>query len=114
MKLYILFLLFVVVSIGHANPLGIVPLSNEVSVYKNIDDDFESRGFTAQFISMNMIHDFRVGFVLDLNYDDDFKSDNYWEFGLLVPIKDRLSFSYQRVNGSFIKPMNQLGFTWRF
>ena len=101
------------VSVGQANPLGIVHLSNELSIFKNVNDDFDSKGFTAQIVSMNLIHSVRIGFVLDWNFDNGHE-DNYWELGLTVPLKDRLSFSYQRVNGSFINPNNQFGLTWRF
>ncbi len=110
---YIFILIVLMSSIGQANPLGIVHLSNELSLFKNVNDDLDSKGFTAQLVSMNLIHSVRMGFVLDWNFDDG-NEDNYWELGLTLPIKNQLSFSYQRVNGTFIKPNNQFGLTWRF
>lgn len=113
MKTIILISILTITTVGFANPLGIVPLSNELSVFGNVDDRLESAGFTTQFVSLNMVYNIRFGFVVDWNFNDG-NRDNYWELGVTVPLKDQLSISYQRVRGTFVNPNNQFGLTWRF
>jgi hypothetical protein len=95
----------------------IMPISNEISFYKNVDDDGIDRGTTLQIISINLFHvgtDFIVEFTGDFNWDmdvfDEYDYDYYIEFSLVKPVYKTLSLNYQRIYGTFASgPVNQFG-----
>ncbi len=95
----------------------IVPISNEVSFYKNVDDDGIDRGTTLQIISINMFTigtDFIVEFTGDFNWGmdlfDEYDYDYYIELSLVKPVYKSLSVNYQRIYGTFASgPVNQFG-----
>lgn len=95
----------------------IMPISNEVSFYKNVDDDGIDRGTTLQIISINMFTigtDFIVEFTGDFNWRmdlfDEYDYDYYIELSLVKPVYKSLSVNYQRIYGTFASgPVNQFG-----
>jgi len=99
-----------------ANP-RVIPISNEVSFYRNVDDDGVDRGRTLQIISINMFNigtDFIVEFTGDFNWDAVMSRepdyDYYIELSLVKPVYKSLSLNYQRIYGTFADgPINQFG-----
>ncbi len=93
----------------------VIPISNEVSFYKNVDDDGVDRGTTLQIISINQFNlgtDFIIEFTGDFNWDLDFYEDHdyYIELSLVKPVYKSLSVNYQRIYGTFASgPINQIG-----
>jgi hypothetical protein len=120
-----LLILFVLTStlsaaFGGENPIGFVPISNEVSLYQNTSDDGDNLGQTLQLVLINTVD---IGTELGVEFTADFNrkltpgkdGDYYLEFGLVKPVWKRLSVNYQRVHGTFVDdPVNQLGIRWRF
>jgi hypothetical protein len=94
-----------------------IPISNEVSFYKNVDDNGIDRGRTFQVISINMFHigtDFIVEFTGDFNWEldlfNEYTYDYYIELSLVKPVYKSLSINYQRIYGTFVNgPINQFG-----
>jgi hypothetical protein len=98
---------------------GIMPITNEVSLYKNVDDDGDERGQTVQIIAINTVKvwtDFNVEFTADFNWDMSYlKRDHYIELSIVKPVAARVSLNYQRIFSSFEdKPVNQFGFRFSF
>jgi hypothetical protein len=95
----------------------VTPITNEISYYKNMDDNRRSRGTTLQIISINEFHigtDFIIEFTGDFNWDwdpgpeEDY--DYYYELSLVKPVYRSLSLNYQRIYGTFANgPVNQFG-----
>lgn len=107
---------------GH---LGLTPLVNELSLYKNYDDAGQDRGQTLQIIAINSIRiftTFNFEFTGDFNwrysYVDPFdhslgknRHDYYLELSLVKPVTSVLSVNFQRIHTTFEnKPINQFGF----
>ncbi len=100
---------------------GISPITNELSFYKNSDDDFNSLGRTLQVISINSFKaftQFNLEFTGDFNWKmtpemDGFGRkayDYYLELSLVKPLTSHLSLNYQRIYGTFVSgPINQFG-----
>ncbi|UCD94241.1 MAG: hypothetical protein JSU69_10835 [Candidatus Zixiibacteriota bacterium] len=96
-----------------------MPITNEVSLYKNVDDDGDERGQTVQIISINTFKvwtDFNVEFTADFNWDMSYlKRDHYIELSIVKPLVPRVSLNYQRIFSSFEdKPVNQFGLRFSF
>ena len=103
--------------------LGFFPISNEVSFYKNYDDEGEDRGQTLQVISINsfrLFTTFHFEFTGDFTwqYSYDFgdiargknNHDYYIELSIVKPVTDFVSLNIQRVISTFEnKPINQFG-----
>jgi hypothetical protein len=99
---------------------GVTPLVNEISLYKNIDDLGDKRGYTLQVIAINSIKiwtDFTFEFTGDFNwkmaYDLDgsiMNNDHYIELSLVKPVYKIISVNYQRIYSTFeSEPINQFG-----
>lgn len=113
--------LMLVASVADGENFGISPITNELSFYKNTDDDFNSLGRTLQIISINSFKAFtwfNLEFTGDFNWkmSDEFEGpgrknfDYYFELSLVKPLTKHLSFNYQRIYGTSIgKPVNQFG-----
>jgi hypothetical protein len=98
-----------------AGPRWVTPLANNLTYYRNIDDNRRYRGSTLQVISIN---EFRIGtnfiieFTGDFNWDLDLVQDRdyYIELSLVKPIIRGVAFNYQRIYGTFAcGPINQFG-----
>lgn len=93
----------------------VIPITNEISYFKNVDDLGDSRGTTLQIVSINEFHigtSFIIEFTGDFNWDMDcYKDyDYYLELSLVKPIYKMVSVNYQRVYGTFVtEPINQFG-----
>ena len=98
---------------------GIYPMSNEVSFYKNVDDDGDNRGWTMQIVSINGFKaatDFSFEFTGDFNWDMSSENyDYYIELSLVKPIKWGLSVNVQRIEATFEdRGINQIGVRFSF
>lgn len=98
-----------------AESFGFAKISDEVSFYKNTDDDFNSLGRTLQVIAINQV---KIGFWFQVEFTGDFNwrltagtaHDYYIEVGVVKPVWKQLSLNYQRIYGTFVdKPVNQFG-----
>lgn len=93
----------------------VVPITNELSFYKNLDDAGMSRGRTLQLVSINSVHlltDFSIEVTGDYNWglDQYEKEDYYLELSLVKPVYKAISVNYQRIYGTFVaEPINQFG-----
>lgn len=100
--------------------VGFYPIVNELSIYKNIDDDGEDRGTTFQIISINSIKlltDFNFEFTGDFNYGftPEHDNDHYIELSIVKPFGSMFSLNVQRIISTFeSKPVNQFGFRLSF
>jgi hypothetical protein len=98
-----------------AQDFGFVPISNEISYFKNSDDSINDLGETVQVVSINSFKAltwFNLEFTGDFNWDmlDDEAYDYYIEIGFVKQIVPRISLNYQRIYGTFVsEPVNQLG-----
>lgn len=94
---------------------GFYPISNEVSFYKNVDDNGVDRGETLQIIAINgfkLLTDFSFEFTADYNFDltPGLDDDHYVELSLVKPLTPFLSLNVQRVISTFeVTPVNQFG-----
>ena len=98
---------------------GIYPITNEVSFYKNVDDDGNDRGETIQIIAINTLKiwtEFNFEFTGDFNWDmSPENSDHYIELSLVKPVGYNISINYQRIISTFEdKPVNQFGLRLSF
>ena len=98
---------------------GIMPITNEVSLYKNVDDNGDERGQTVQIIAINTFKvwtDFNVEFTADFNWDMSYlKRDHYIELSIVKPLVPAVSLNYQRIFSSFEdRPVNQFGLRFSF
>lgn len=95
---------------------GFYPSTNEISVYKNVDDTGEDRGQTVQIILINSIKlltAFNIEFTADYNFDytEGLDRDHYIELSLVKPVTKMFSLNVQRVMSTFEpEPINQFGF----
>ena len=95
--------------------LGFYPLSNELSLYKNVDDAGADRGATLQLIMINnfrLLTDFRFEFTADYNFDyaPGLSNDHYVELSLVKPVTGFFALNYQRVISTFEpESVNQFG-----
>lgn len=100
-------------------PVGVhspvTPITNEISLFRNMEDQGGYRGTTLQVISINQFDigtDFIIEFTGDFNWDLDLYEDHdyYIELSLVKPIFRSLSLNYQRIYGTFAAgPVNQFG-----
>ena len=120
MLLLVAALLTLIAADADAQTFTFEKISNELSLYQNYTDEFNTRGQTVQVIAINR---FRLGwwfqteFTADFNYDYDKpnKWDYYLEVGILKRVIGGLSVNYQRIEGTFVaKPTNQVGLRWTF
>ncbi len=93
---------------------GIYPVVNEVSFFKNVEDDFDGRGWTLQVVSINefnLITRFKFEFTGDFNWKmSDRDRDHYIELSIVKPLTKLISFNYQRILSSFEdNDVNQVG-----
>jgi len=95
---------------------GFYPITNEISVYKNVDDAGEDRGQTVQIILINnfkLLTSFNLEFTADYNFDytEGFNRDHYIELSIVKPVTKILSLNVQRVISTFEpESINQFGF----
>ncbi|MDD3731665.1 MAG: hypothetical protein PHU88_04740 [candidate division Zixibacteria bacterium] len=95
---------------------GFYPITNEISVYKNVDDAGEDRGQTVQIILINsvkLLTAFNIEFTADYNFDytEGLDRDHYIELSLVKPVTKILSLNVQRVISTFEpESINQFGF----
>ena len=100
--------------------VGFYPLVNEISFYRNYDDNGDDRGKTVQIISINsfkLLTDFNFEFTGDFNYDftPGLDNDHYIELSIVKPIGSIFSLNVQRIISTFeTKPVNQFGFRLSF
>jgi len=93
----------------------VIPLTNEISYFKNVDDAGVDRGQTLQIISINVFDigtEFILEFTGDFNWNLDLYEDYdyYLELSLVKPVYKSLSVNYQRIYGTFYdEPINQFG-----
>ena len=100
---------------------GIVtPYADNISLFKNVDDQGHDRGTTLQIVAINgikLITDFTFEFTADFNWKLDLveKRDYYMELSLVKPVYKSLSVNYQRIYGTFVAGrINQFGVRYRF
>ena len=98
---------------------GIIPITNEVSLFKNVDDDGNNRGETLQIISINTFKiwtEFNFEFTGDFNWDMSSEvRDHYIELSLVKPVGYNFSVNYQRILSTFeSEPVNQFGLRFSF
>lgn len=98
---------------------GIMPITNEVSLYKNVDDAGADRGETLQIIAINTIKvwtEFNFEFTGDFNWDMSSETwDHYIELSLVKPVGYNFSVNYQRIISTFEnRPVNQFGLRFSF
>ncbi len=112
-----------VVLFGTANMAGaqaIVPITNEISYFRNVGDDGAERGETLQIISINSFNigtEFILEFTGDFNWGLDlFEDDDYYiELSVVKPVYKFISLNYQRIYGTFYDPpVNQFGIRLSF
>jgi len=95
--------------------VGFYPISNELSVFKNVDDSGKDRGGTIQIVSINnikLLTSFNFEFTADYNFDmtPGLDRDHYVELSLVKPVTPFVSVNYQRVISSFEpESVNQFG-----
>ncbi len=109
--------------------LGFFPITNEVSLYENVDDGGNDRGGTLQIVSINsfkLLTTFNFEFTGDFNwrysYRDPFdvsqgmnNYDYYFELSLVKPVTPVVSVNIQRIVSTFEeKPINQFGIRLSF
>ena len=100
---------------SQSGKVGFYPISNEFSVYKNVDDAGTDRGWTAQFVLINsfkLYTNFNIEFTADYNWDYSYglNHDHYIEIGLVKPVSSFVSLNYQRVISTFEdNSVNQFG-----
>ncbi len=93
----------------------VTPITNEISLFRNMEDRGDFRGTTLQIISINQFDigtDFIIEFTGDFNWNLDLYEDNdyYIELSIVKPIFRSLSVNYQRIYGTFAAgPVNQFG-----
>jgi hypothetical protein len=94
---------------------AVTPLTNEISLFRNMEDQGGFRGTTLQIISINQFDigtDFIIEFTGDFNWNLDlYKNyDYYVELSIVKPVYRSLSVNYQRIYGTFASgPINQFG-----
>ena len=136
MKFLVCFVLIIMVillfsSLSFALPtvdgkvFGLYPITNEVSLLKNVDDAGVDRGMTMQIIAINsfklwteFVFEFTADFNWDMAYELDgskMSNDHYIELSLVKPLIKNLSLNYQRILSTFeSKPINQFGLRLSF
>ncbi len=93
----------------------VTPITNEISLFRNMEDQGGFRGTTLQVISINQFNigtDFIIEFTGDFNWNLDLYEDHdyYIELSIVKPIFRSLSVNYQRIYGTFAAgPINQFG-----
>ena len=96
------------------------PLSNEISLFKNVDDDGVDRGETVQFVMINSLRlwtEFTFEFTADYNWDytSGLDHDHYVELSLVKKVTPFVSVNVQRVISTFEpESINQFGMRFVF
>jgi len=102
-------------SFAVAGDFDMSPICNEISLFKNTDDDFNSLGETLQIVSINSFKSltwFNFEFTGDFNWNltEGKDYDYYMELSLVKSVTPKLSVNYQRIYGTFVpEPINQFG-----
>ncbi len=97
------------------NRSPVTPITNEISFFRNAEDQGGFRGTTLQIISINQFDvgtDFIIEFTGDFNWNLDLYEDRdyYIELSIVKPLFRSLSLNYQRIYGTFAAgPVNQFG-----
>ncbi len=113
--LMVLILVTLTVATAVADEFALAPITNEISYFKNTDDDFKAMGKTLQIVSINSFKTFtwfNFEFTGDFNWDmtEGQNYDYYIEVGFVKSITSKLSLNYQRIYGTFVsEPVNQFG-----
>lgn len=100
--------------------IGFFPISNEISLYANVDNRGKDRGRTLQIVSLNsvkLLTEFTIEFTGDFNYDytPGLANDHYMELGIVKHVTGFFSVNVQRVMSSFLaEPINQYGVRFSF
>lgn len=100
-----------------AQPLGFNKVTDDVSLYKNFQDELDDAGQTLQIVTINS---FKLYFWFDLEICLDYNwydlgDDYYMEMGLVKPVYKNFKLNYQRIYGTFVnKPINQVGIRFSF
>ena len=100
---------------GSVTADSITPFTNEISLFKNIDDAGDNRGTTLQIVSINSVNvgtEFILEFTGDFNWGLDMLEDYdyYLELSVVKPVYNSISVNYQRIYGTFYsEPVNQFG-----
>ncbi len=95
--------------------LGFMPLSNEVTKLRSVDDAGGDRGRTLQLVLINshkVFTTFKLEFTADYNFDytPGQNRDHYVELSLVKPVTGLVSLNYQRVLSTFeAEAVNQFG-----
>ena len=96
------------------------PLTNDISLYKNILDSGDNAGQTLQIISINQVKLkwwFQIEFTADFNrhFTPGYDTDYYLEAGILKYLTWKIAVNYQRIHSTFLaKPVNQFGVRYSF
>ena len=91
------------------------PQSNEISLFKNVDDAGADRGETIQFVMINSLRiwtEFTFEFTADYNWDYTLglDHDHYVELSLVKRVTPFVSVNAQRVISTFEpESINQVG-----
>jgi hypothetical protein len=98
---------------------SLIPITNEISFYKNVDDAGNNRGQTVQIIAINnfkLLTEFTFEFTADFNWRmSNSREDHYIELSLVKPVYGILSVNYQRIFATFEdEPINQFGIRLSF
>nr|MBN2277788.1 hypothetical protein [candidate division Zixibacteria bacterium] len=101
---------------------GLYPITNEISLFRNVDDAGFDRGTTVQVVAINsfkILTEFTFEFTADFNYElsydvindqRDYFRDHYIELSLVKPIAGHIAINYQRVISTFENDsINQVG-----
>ncbi len=113
-------LLFVMTVPVYAQLLGFNRISNDVTFFRNTDDDINNKGWTLQLVFIDSIHlgtDFQVEYTADYNWGLAWegKYDYYVEIGILKAVYKGFSINYQRIEGTFQRGgVNQIGLRYHF
>jgi hypothetical protein len=113
-------LIFIVLAASAMATDIVTPYADNISLYKNVDDQGNDRGTTLQIVAVNgikLITDFTFEFTADFNWKLDLveKHDYYMELSVVKPVYKTLSVNYQRIYGTFVAGrINQFGVRYTF
>jgi hypothetical protein len=91
---------------SESGKFGFTPVSNEVSVFRNIDQSRTDRGATLQLVlinSLTLFTEFTFEFTADYNWDytAGLDHDHYVELSLVKQVTPFVSVNYQQVLSTF-------------
>jgi hypothetical protein len=105
---------------SHSKTFGLYPITNEVTLYKSVDDSGKDRGQTIQIVSINTVKlwtEFNFEFTGDYNfsYTAGLSHDHYIEVGIVKPVTKFVSLNVQRVISTFeARGITQYGIRFGF